>query len=311
MDSSSTPAAVPAQPSSLPSISDLISASWAIFTKKVFTLILVDLLTVLAVVVVVIVAVLVGLGLGLTHISLTTLGGPILIAGIILAILIAISLIIIFTISAAASAFIIADEAKLSVGDAIKKSFPVILPIIIVGVLTALLVFGGLFVLVIPGIVIYFLLYFSYLEVILGNKRSFEALRGSYNLVSHYFWQVVLRILVLSAIYLIVDLIMGELKSILLLELVNFLLGIFSTIYIITLYKQLVAITAPYRSSLNLISVIALIGWIIIILLVVVFGNSAFSNLNKLKSNPAPLPVPYNNYSNQTPISTPSGNNFY
>lgn len=90
--------------------------------------------------------------------------------------------------------------------EAYREALRFVLSYIFIALLTALAVFGGFILLVIPGII--FMVWFSFAPYVLINeeKRGTEALSRSRELVRGRFWQVALRLLVIGAILVLLSL---------------------------------------------------------------------------------------------------------
>jgi hypothetical protein len=114
--------------------------------------------------------------------------------------LISISLIaIILTIlSIAAMVYAVADPARYrNFMDAYKASAPIFLPLIWVMILTALAVFVGFILLIIPGIIAMVWLSFAQYTVVLEGKRGIEALKASKAYVTGRWFSVFGRLIVM------------------------------------------------------------------------------------------------------------------
>src|SRR5882672_1974436 len=92
------------------------------------------------------------------------------------------------------SILIFQEEKAESLFDLIKQSKQLFWPYFLTMLLSGVLVFGGMALLVIPGIVIAIFFSFVAYEVVLENQSGSHALQRSYVMVKHYFWQVVGRL---------------------------------------------------------------------------------------------------------------------
>lgn len=98
------------------------------------------------------------------------------------------------------SNLLISDNNNLTVKSSLKKSWNLLLPISIAGLLTFAIIFGGLVLFIIPGFV--FMIWYVYtLLSVIDGKRKMDALRSSKILVKGRFWQTLLRVLAPSLIF--------------------------------------------------------------------------------------------------------------
>ncbi len=98
-----------------------------------------------------------------------------------------------------------------------QRSWQLFIPVIWVGILTALIVGAGLFVLLIPGIIFAIYLAFASVSVILDNQRGTKALSYSYELIKGRFWRTLWRLIVGVVVLLVIYfLILGVLAGIVL-----------------------------------------------------------------------------------------------
>lgn len=193
-------------------------------------------------------------------------------------ILLTISIIIIGLISQVATIIVIDSSGRIPVFEAIKKSYPFLLPFFIIDVLTGLVTLGGYFLLILPGILFAIFFVFTPYEVILGNHRGFTALRNSYHMVKTHFGEVFVRILLICLLQTAIQflpriipqdqmglhVIVGILSFI-----ISILFGWFISVYFVLLYKQVTAATNMVeKTSLTWIYIISAIGWIMGIIIV-------------------------------------------
>ena len=88
-----------------------------------------------------------------------------------------------------------AEKPKL--GECLKTGFRLLIPVMVVGFVTSMVVFGSYFLLIVPGIVIGLFFHFVTYEMVLGEKKWFKAVTGSVQIMSQNFGDVLLRIIVL------------------------------------------------------------------------------------------------------------------
>lgn len=221
---------------------------------------------------------------------------------IIWSILYIVSFIVIGLVFPVVSIFVFDGEYNLSIFDLIKKSKKFLLPYFLTSLLSALLIFGGLFIFVVPGIVIAIFFAFVGYEVVLEGQSGRAALKRSYFLVKCNFWEVILRAVTLQIGLVIISTVLTQLAgSNWLLNLVKFLFSIFSVwysrAYFYLLYKQLRAkSTLPSNISIQWIWIVSGIGWALVLIVAGVFTGSGLQmphmthprHLSPLKYSPPP-----------------------
>ena len=266
---------------SLSSIGQLFSQSWYTFTHSLLQLIL---LNILGIVIYVILAV-----LGVLILILTGIGSSILQKGItglstispstltslgIMGIIFFILFLIIASALQVTSILIVDDNGQSSFGGKFRKSFGYILPLFFINSVAGILIIGGFFLLVIPGILIAILLSFVSLEVILGSQKSLLALRRSAAIISKNFGGIFIRLLVLFLINigtLIVFNILSRFlpeNSKLLMGIVSYIFNIgwswFSLSFIVNLYKQARSSLDENKiGSIVWIWIVSILGWLV------------------------------------------------
>lgn len=166
---------------------------------------------------------------------------------------------------------------KISVFSVIKKSAKYILPLIGTGLLVFFIVFGGLLLFIIPGIVFSIFLGLAYYSVIIENKGPISALKRSIFLVKGNFSAFFLRILALWGVVFLVTVVISLILTniaesagndglMVLISLLNLLFQFiatwFSVAYMVTLFKQLQKLSPTGESSLKIISILSVIGWV-------------------------------------------------
>lgn len=166
---------------------------------------------------------------------------------------------------------------KISVFSVIKRSAKYILPLIGTGLLVFFIVFGGLLLFIIPGIVFSIFLGLAYYSVITENKGPISALRRSLHLVKLNFSAFFLRILALWGVVFLVTVVISLILTniaestgndglMVLISLLNLLFQFiatwFSVAYMVTLFKQLQKLSPTGESSLKIISILSIIGWV-------------------------------------------------
>lgn len=187
-------------------------------------------------------------------------------------------------------------DETMPVMDLIKSSTQYVVPVIIAGLIAGVLVMGGIFTLVVPGIIFAILFAFAPMEVIFQGKSPVEAIKGSASLVKQHFSTIFVRWLAFIGLMMVAGVLMSVLQNLFgqgsvlfgLLQLVyNFVAGIFSTIYFVLLYKQVRAATHETQTtSLLWMIVVAVIGWIMGLLF---FGSIIAGLASYMNSNPEVL----------------------
>jgi len=173
-------------------------------------------------------------------------------------------------------------EGKIGVGKALTEGFKYVVPVLIVSLITLLLVLGGFFLFLIPGILMGILMSFAAFEVVLENRKPLAALKASISMVSQNFWSVVGRMVLIWLASVAVYIVLGIVESILS-ESVASLLGFIFNIALMPL--GLVAMTILYRHtkaasaekpvSMTWMWITALIGAIIGVSLITLVARSA------------------------------------
>lgn len=180
-----------------------------------------------------------------------------------------------------ASIFILQGKKTSPIFDLIKSTKPFFLPVIITILLSGFLAVGGMFLFVIPGLLITFLFTFVLYEVVISGHKGLTALKHSYFMVKSNFWEVLVRLVVLELAILIVT---SFLRKVAagdgLLSLVSFLFSLFASwygrAYVFLLYKEVRARTTfPEKISINWIWIVSVVGWGIILLLFIAIASGA------------------------------------
>ncbi|HUD44400.1 MAG TPA: hypothetical protein VMR41_02555 [Patescibacteria group bacterium] len=204
------------------------------------------------------------------------------------------------------------EDPKISFGTIFRKGFSFFIPVLAVTLLNVLIIIGGFFVFVIPGILFAIFVSYAQYEVIFDKQRGINALRRSYTIITTHFGEIFVRILLLWGLSFVVSLIphlfasrpaagISGLSFI-----INILLSWFGLCYYFTLYKQAkqrTDLTKPF--SILWIWIIAIIGWVILLLIIFFTGMGISQALQsgqlpKYFQHPtrhAPLP-PYYRYHN-------------
>lgn len=299
---------------SLPSINQLFIDSWQLLKQTALNLFLLSLLSfglmMGTVLIIVILAILFGAGAvfstGSNPFSNPAQIAPLIASFGFLIFLGTIVLIIVSLATQIATVFVLSKASeKPSVFQLFKQSFPLMLPLIGISLITSLLSLGGMFLLIIPGIVISLLLSFSVYELILNNQRGLAPLRRSFYLVSSNFWSILGRLAILWLLsivfYYLFSLLTsqdseGSGLSSLIAFIFNTVIGWFTACYTFVLYKQVVNVTPSSEvKKLTPIVITSVIGWVLGALILVSVGKTAVNifkdaqsqrNLQNIKTLP-------------------------
>lgn len=281
---------------SLPPISTLFKDSWELFKKSAVSIILLNLLNFAAIFLILLILGLLLFALGLSSIladpskgliNLLTNPSSVFGLGVLLVIGVVAMIIsgVIFQI-AMIRAIYHADH-KQNLVELIKSSVPLVGPMVVVGILSGLIILGGLGLLVIPGLVLALLLSFANYEVVLNNKRGTEALKRSFALFSTNFLGIFGRLALFTAFSMLVSFIFpkeGELAFIMFI--LNILIGWFGLCYGITLYKQVAERNKDLPGkNLTPLIITSIIGWVIGLGFLFAAGK-AMSNLPNFDTTP-------------------------
>ena len=276
------------QTTELPSLHDLIAESWSATKATWWTQFKVGLLGMGTLFLLAIVAIIVGLLLGVSGRALMDasqfdLNNPLaLLAGgalsmFIIGVFIAIFMAVAIATQAASYMVVFNYQEKMSARTAFKQGFKFVVPLIVTSLLTCLLILGGFFFFIIPAIAFSILFAMSAMEVIFQHRRPVAALKRSMALVSTHFGDIFLRWIVLMGINMGLSMVFNifaetdnqSLNGLVALisVITSFVLSFFNFAYSVVLYKQVNAATDPKKeSSLTAVVIIAVVGWLIVIL---------------------------------------------
>ncbi|MBI3620085.1 hypothetical protein HY214_03000 [Candidatus Roizmanbacteria bacterium] len=293
------------QSASLPPLKNLFQDAWTAFKRSIYNLFMLALVEVAGLVLIVAVAVLVGLVFGLSGLlakgpqaaNAAAYYGqhPLSAVGLVIFFLMTIIILIYFlTATVIADVLILADEQKtLSALPALKKGFRLVVPVTIADLVVALLIFGGMTLFLIPGILFSFLFTFVKYEIILGNRSWPEAFSSGAAVVKKHFGDIFVRFIVFIFFYFIMVLAIPNLLKQLLPNaaaligfysfIVYLCIGWFALAFNITLYKQAKAATPKdERLSLTGPVIIAVIGWLMFFLIVGLLTKTIGSRAGRL-----------------------------
>lgn len=267
---------------SLPAIGQLFNSAWDVFKNnllKIFLLNIVGLVAGAIVGLVFFVGILLA-GLPAVFSGASQFSVASALIGLLVIVVAFVGFIIVTTAISIGNILIVGENnPQKSLKETIHQSIALILPLIAVNFIVLFLTLGGLFLFVIPGIVIAILLSFASYEVILDNKRSIAALKSSVSIISKNFGAIFIRVLILWGITWAVSILISSLSGSsdnpnLVISLfgfvINILIGWFGLAYMVTLYKQAKGITPSTEDgNMTWMWIVSTIGWIIGVLITI------------------------------------------
>ncbi|HSX14889.1 MAG TPA: hypothetical protein VLE72_03215 [Candidatus Saccharimonadales bacterium] len=139
------------------------------------------------------------------------------------------------------------SEDQPDVSKLLVRSWPMVLPMLLVAILAGLAVLGGLILLIVPGIIFGVWFAFSSYTLVLENQRGTEALKASKALVSGrwgtVFGRLVLLFLVLIGISIVTSIVLvflpATLRSIASAAVSNFVISPLGVVFTYLFYKEL------------------------------------------------------------------------
>lgn len=179
-------------------------------------------------------------------------------------------------------------EEKPKIGELMSTGLKLFVPLFLTSLIVTFLVIGGIFLLVIPGIIIAVFMSFVSYEVILGKKKYLAAMESSASLIGQNFGALFVRYLVILGIAIGISLIEGILRGILgdsalsgLVGLVSFVVqiafSIFTISYSYMLYKEATAAADKNKpASMTWMWIVSIIGWVIgVFMMIAAIGSIA------------------------------------
>lgn len=177
----------------------------------------------------------------------------------------------------AALPLIFSDTEDASAWTLYIRGFRYIVPLFITGLIAGLLTFGGYFLFFIPGVIMSLFFSFMTYVVVLEKKRFMEALRMSAGIWSQHFGQILGRILLFVAIYILIFAIFpafvredssASITVGIVLMFASVIFGWYSAAYMFLLFKHARgAYDGKKETSMTWIWVVSVIGWIIAIII--------------------------------------------
>ena len=176
-------------------------------------------------------------------------------------------------------------EQKPSIGSLLQMGIKLLWPMVLTSLLVAFLTLGGIFVFIIPGIIISVYLVFSNYEVVLNGQKTSQALKNSATIIGQNFGVLFLRYLVVIGIAIAIGMVGGILQGATekvagLSGLINLVVMVaqmamsgYVIVYMYFLYKEARALTDFKRpASLSWMWIISIIGWVIGVIMMVAMG---------------------------------------
>lgn len=174
-------------------------------------------------------------------------------------------------------------DKKVGIGEAMHVARMHWMQLLIAGVVGGLIVLGGFFFFLIPGIIFSIFFTLAAYAIVIDNYKAIEALKYTAGLVKQNFWEVVGRLLILIAINFAITFLvsfilemfrgsLGDSAVSLIGSIVNIVVNIgimgFTVIYATLLYRQLRTATGVTPMSLTWVVVIAVLGLVMFALLI-------------------------------------------
>jgi hypothetical protein len=170
------------------------------------------------------------------------------------------------------------DGQQVAIMPVWKAGWKKVIPLFLVGIITGFFVWGGLGVLIVPGIIFSIWLAYTTMEVIIYDSSVLNAMRESVRLVRGFFWEILGRSVLLFLIFVTVSGVLGKVNSSAgtapggagILPIVNlvvqFVVQYFGVAAGIVLYRQAKAAgTNLPKRGLKGMFIVALIGWVLTI----------------------------------------------
>lgn len=267
---------------SLPSIADLLSQSFETCKKKLFEFFVLSViaLAVYAVIGIITVGVVFATGIGGAIMtsgiqSVIKVPGVISILGWLLLVVVVCAIVFGFALQTA-YILVAAGEKKGTYIDILKKGVFLIPSFLWVSLLSFFIIWGSLFVFILPAIFIGFLLTFTAYEIVLSGNRGIYAIQRSVYIVSQNFFPIVGRILFLTIVGFLIGLVISAIQEfvsdnsffVFVVTIISVVFNVFwswfSIVYSVILYRQAKIVVDPHKTSgLLWMWIVAGIGWVI------------------------------------------------
>ncbi len=182
------------------------------------------------------------MGLGMMKPSMGTIGafvGGVLVVGIIGGIL---------NLLAMGMTYVMSNDAidgKADLGGGIQKTTGNIVNLLVASILVGVIVFIGMILLVVPGLLALYLLMFAIPMVMLDNRSPADALKGSFDLVKSHVGETIIFAVVAIVVYAVAGIIAGifrfipVLGSVIISPIISGAAGAYISVVLILLYREL------------------------------------------------------------------------
>ncbi len=175
-------------------------------------------------------------------------------------------------------------KERIGLGKTLSIGFSTLIPVLIMSFVTFLITTGAWFALIIPGILIGMFLQYTSYEIVLGGKRWWGAVKGSVQIMTQNFGEVLLRMIILFlgvmvVFYLPMYLISmwagggaetqsAEALSVLMILspirlIMGILIGFFAMAYSVVTYKHAKQVTNDVPPSIAWMIIVSIVGWVI------------------------------------------------
>lgn len=268
----------------MPSIRQLLEESWHLLTKKVLKILLISVYMMVGIVAVYLVVAVLGIvGVlsfagGLSNVQMlvsSLVSNPWLwvYGGILfVALIVVVSIISLMAQAGLVLALSEKDETA-SAFSLLKRGWQYVLPLFLVGVIEFVIIFGSIFLFVIPAIIIGIFLAFTLYTVILDNKKGFAALKMSAGIVQQQFGAIVGRFVLYFLLVMAVMIALASISSIseevaalvgLVRFVVNFFVNWFGMVFTFKIYQHARDMYDESKPvSLTWMWIVSAIGWVI------------------------------------------------
>ncbi len=276
---------------SMPSIRQLLEESWHLLTQKVLKILLISVYTLIGIVSTYLIAALLGVviffslvgGTGdIQNAAASLIGNPAMwTAGglLLVALIVAVSIISLMAQAGLVLTLSEKDETASSFS-LFKKGWIYVLPLFIVGLIEFVIIFGSVFLFIIPAIIISIFLAFTLYTVVLENKKGMEAIKMSVGIVQQQFGAIVGRFVLYFLLVMAVMIVLAALSSIseevaalagLVRFIVNFFVNWFGLVFTFQVYKHArAAYDESQPVSLTWMWIVSAVGWVIAGLIITV-----------------------------------------
>ncbi len=201
-------------------------------------------------------------------------------------------------------------ENKPKLGEITSTAFSKIGVFILLNLALGFMIFGGMWVFFIPGIIMSIFFSFATYELLLEGKRPFEALKGSVAIIAANFGKLIGRYSLLAILYFVISFLLPTIFEALgeniaaAYAVVDFFLSQvmswFSIAFAVTLYSQAKAATPEGATSSGLyktLVAIAIIGWVLFALVAIVVTATAGDQLGDYFNKSSQNQMDESNYS--------------